>query len=255
MTDTTTGVAGTAAKGARRSGLDRPLALRLAADENARFLAQLRRLSPGDWQQSTDCPAWDVRALVGHVVGMAEFAASMTEQMRQMLAARKRGGVFLDALTGLQVDKHRGSSTDEVVARYAVIGPKAARARRRTPAPLRAMTMPMPQLVGGVEEKWKLGFMVDTILTRDTWMHRIDVARATGRDLQLTPEHDGAIVADVVAEWAGRHGRPVQLTLTGPAGGTWTFGSGGPEIREDAIDFCRGLSGRGQAALGTEVPF
>jgi hypothetical protein len=43
--------------------------------------------------------------------------------------------------------------------------------------------------------------------------------------------------------------------LTGPAGGAWTFGGGGPEITEDAIEFCRALSGRGEPALGTEVPF
>jgi len=36
----------------------------------------------------------------------------------------------------------------------------------------------------------------------------------------LTPDHDARIVADVVAEWAGRHGRPFTLHLTGPAGGS-----------------------------------
>lgn len=32
--------------------------------------------------------------------------------------------------------------------------------------------------------------------------------------------------ADVVAAWAERHGRPYRLTLTGPAGGTWSTGAG-----------------------------
>ncbi len=64
-----------------------------------------------------------------------------------------------------------------------------------------------------------MGYLLDVILTRDPWMHRVDIARATGRDLVLTPEHDGRIVADVVAEWARRHGQPFTLTLTGPAGG------------------------------------
>jgi hypothetical protein len=86
-------------------------------------------------------------------------------------------------------------------------------------------------------------------------MHRIDIARAAGQPVELTPDHDGVLVADVVAEWAQRHGRPCTLTLTGPAGGTWTFGIGGPELTEDAVEFCRGLSGRGAPALGTEVPF
>ncbi|MGN6780698.1 MAG: hypothetical protein ACTHJH_04285, partial [Marmoricola sp.] len=89
------------------------------------------------------------------------------------------------------------------------------------------------------------------------WMHRMDLARATGRDPVLTPEHDGAIVADVVAEWAARHGTAYGLTLGGPAGGTWSSGVGGEEIELDAVDFCRVLSGRGAGSglLATQVPF
>jgi hypothetical protein len=73
----------------------------------------------------------------------------------------------------------------------------------------------------------------------------------------LTPEHDGVLVADVVAEWAQRHGRPYRLRLTGPAGGEWSSGSGGEEIELDAVEFCRVLSGRGSGAglLGQPVPF
>jgi uncharacterized protein (TIGR03083 family) len=115
--------------------------------------------------------------------------------------------------------------------------------------------MPVPQAVGGIDESWTLGFLVDVVLTRDTWMHRVDVARAAGQEPELTADHDGVLVADVVAEWAGRHGQPCTLTLTGPAGGSWTFGTGGPELTDDAVEFCRGLSGRGTPALGTEVPF
>jgi uncharacterized protein (TIGR03083 family) len=240
---------------ARRSALERGVAMRLAADEYGRFLDQLRALSPADWQAPTECPGWDVRALVAHVVGMTEFSATIPEQLRQLLAARRAGGVFIDALTALQVAKHAAASPRDLIERYAVIGPKAAKGRRRTPRFIRAQTMPVPQAVGGVEEKWKLGFLVDVIFTRDTWMHRVDIARATSRQLVLTPEHDGALVADVVAEWAQRHGQPCRLSLTGPAGGTWAFGVGGPELVEDAVEFCRGLSGRGLPALGTEVPF
>jgi hypothetical protein len=73
----------------------------------------------------------------------------------------------------------------------------------------------------------------------------------------LTPDHDGVIVADVVAEWARRHDSAYRLTLTGPAGGTWTRGRDGEVIEMDAVDFCRVLSGRdpGEGLLTTEVPF
>ncbi len=111
----------------------------------------------------------------------------------------------------------------------------------------------------GVEERWTVGYLVDVILTRDCFMHRIDLARATGKALALSPEHDGVIVDDIVREWAERHGSPYRLELTGPAGGQWSSDlPGEPEsIRMDAIEFCRTLSGRetGVGLLGTAVPF
>lgn len=82
-------------------------------------------------------------------------------------------------------------------------------------------------------------------------MHRVDTARATGRDLVLTPEHDGRIVGDVVAEWARRHGQPFTLELTGPAGGSFSTGDdagdGGDTTVMDAVEFCWVLAGRGEA--------
>jgi hypothetical protein len=88
-------------------------------------------------------------------------------------------------------------------------------------------------------------------------MHRLDLARATDREPMLTPGHDGVLVADVVAEWAQRHGRPHRLRLTGPAGGEWASPEGGEEIELDAVEFCRLVSGRGRGAglLAQQVPF
>ena len=65
------------------------------------------------------------------------------------------------------------------------------------------------------------------------------------------------IVADVVAEWAGRHGRPYRLELEGPAGGRFGRDDAGEVITLDAVAFCRVLSGRapGAGLLATQVPF
>ena len=125
------------------------------------------------------------------------------------------------------------------------------------PASSGAAACPFAQSVGGQLEIWTLGYLIDTILTRDPWMHRIDISRATGQPLNLTAGHDDILVADVVNEWAARHGKPCHLHLTGPAGGRWTFGAGGPTLDLDAIDFCRTVSGREPATdlLTTEVPF
>ena len=257
MTATTTAVTTT---GPRRPAVPRPLAMQLAAAEYANLVTLLRQLTPADWSQPTACPAWDVHAMACHVLGMAEMSASLLEQVRQMRTARAAGGLFIDALTGVQVRKHVHRSAAEVVDLLAATAPKAAAGRRRTPALARRLVMkgqPVDE-TGTVTEAWTLGYLVDVILTRDTWMHRSDVAVATGRRMRLTADHDGVIVADVAAEWASRHRQPCRLTLTGPAGGSWSFGGGaGPSYELDAVEFCRILSGRGagDGLLTTRVPF
>jgi len=242
-------------------GLDHKTAMRVAATEYDRMAEVLAELKPEDWAKPTACPAWDVRQLGCHMVGMARLASSPLEMNRQMKKAEAdaaaAGTDKLTALTGLQVSERDGWTPADVVAGARKVAPKAARGRRLTPPFIRRRPVPDPQDVGGRLEDWSIGFMMDTILTRDPWMHRMDLAAATGRDPYLTAEHDGVIVADVVAEWAGRHDAAYQLELTGPAGGSWSRGSGGQQIELDAIDFCRALSGRGPAAglLGVAVPF
>ncbi|TCK20853.1 maleylpyruvate isomerase family mycothiol-dependent enzyme [Pseudonocardia endophytica] len=250
--------AATTAPSTRRPALDRAAAMRLAADEYQRSLDLLRDLSGRDWTRKTACPGWDVRAMAGHCLGMAEFASSVREGARQYLAAlrafERDGGNPTDHLNALQIAEHRRLSGDELVERYAEVAPRAARSRRRRPALLRARSMGAVLLPDGTRERWTFGFMLDTVLTRDQWMHRIDIATATRRTPELTAEHDGVLVADVVAEWAGRHGEPCSLTLDGPAGGRWTFGSGGPELSFDAVEFCRITSGRGDGEGLMETP-
>lgn len=102
-----------------------------------------------------------------------------------------------------------------------------------------------------------LGYLMDRISTRDAWLHRVDLCRATARPLRLTADHVGRLVADVVAGWAKLHGRPFDLTLAGPAGGRWREGRGGEVLELDAIGFCQILSGRanGDGLLTTRDEF
>lgn len=245
----------------RRPQLSHRRAIELAATEYARFLDLLQHLDRDDWSRPTECPGWDVRAMAGHTVGMAQMATGLRETLRQDRAAKKRGGDPLDALTALQVEEHAHLSPEELVARLAEVGPRAARGRGRMPALVRRAPLPDRQDVGGTTERWTIGFLNDVILTRDPWMHRMDICRATGRTPELTADHDGVLVADVVREWAERHGRPYRLVLGGPAGGTFQHGDDVRELRMDAVDFCRVLSGRRADApvehepLDVAVPF
>lgn len=231
----------------------------LAATEYDRMIDQLRSLSPADWDAPTECPGWNVRAMAGHSVAMLSDFGSFRSVMRRMSsaskAAKRDGVAMVDAMTAQQIADVASLSTDELVTLATANAPRAV-AWRTKASPIRRM--PMKEEVGGKSETWKLAYLFDVILTRDPWMHRGDIARATGHDLVLTPDHDGRIVADVVAEWARRHGQPFTLRLTGPAGGSFVSNDGGADVIEiDAVEFCRTLSGRvaGSGLLSQEVPF
>ncbi len=232
-------------------------AMRLAETELGRMVTGLRHLSAPDWSRDTVCSGWDVRAMASHVLGMAEAQASIRQFAHDYRAAQKRTtGKMIDALTGTQVRERLAMTGVEIADALAVIAPKAVRARRRTPA-LARWAVRMKQDPPFDAERWRYGYLVDTIFTRDTWLHRLDISRATGQEMVLSADHDGRLVADVVADWARRHGKPFTLRLTGIAGGSWYAGGGGDPIEMDALDFCWTVGSRepGSGLLATEVPF
>ena len=239
--------------------LEREAAMGSAATEYTRAVALFESVTPGQWALPTDCPGWDVRAVAGHMLGMAQMTATLPALARQQMAAQrganKTGTVMIDVLTALQVAANASLSSAEVVSAMRATGPKAARFRRKMPAFIRSRTMPGAMTVGDAQERWTLGFLFDVILTRDPFMHRLDISRATGSPVHATAAHEGVIVDDIVLEWAARHRRPYTLSLSGPAGGTW--GGEGEHITMDAFDFCRAVSGRGPATglLSQQVPF
>jgi hypothetical protein len=120
------------------------------------------------------------------------------------------------------------------------------KARRRLPAPIRALPLvPLGENMG-TDLGWKpLGYLMDMVYTRDVWMHRIDIAVAIDQPLVLAADHDGRIVADLVAEWASIHDEPFTLALDGPAGGTYIARGGADPVRLDAVEWSRIISGRG----------
>ena len=248
-----------------KPAIERPTALRLAETEYQRVIEAVDALQSEDWTQPTDCTAWDVRQMVAHIAGQANLFSTPLELARQTRAANARqqpGQESVDAMTAFQVEERQHMRPEELQAELRRVCPRGAKGRRRVPGFLRRKRLPGAVIVNGVPETWSIGYVTDVIHTRDTWMHRLDLARATGLVPALTADHDGVIVADVVAEWARRHGQPYQLELTGPAGGSWSSGTGGEEIVMDAVDFCRVLSGRrgpdgGRAwgLLATQVPF
>jgi uncharacterized protein (TIGR03083 family) len=221
-----------------------------------RVIHLLEDLSETDWSRPTECLGWDVRAMVAHLVGATTFCASISESCRQTLAGRRlvknTGRPLVDGINDAQIRERAGRTPARLLEEFRRTLPQAVRRRATYPRLLRRVRIPDP-IVGSVS----LGELMDVIYTRDSWMHRVDLARVTEQPLELTPGHDGRIVADVVRAWADRHGRPFLLELDGPAGGSYARGVGGEGHRLDAVEFCRILSGRvtGPGLLGTRVLF
>ena len=225
-----------------------------ATEEYRRLDALLAELRDEEWATPTDCDEWDVRQLVAHLVGAAEAGAGIRALVHQARLGRRLrpGQPGVDGMNAVQVQERADAAPDELRADLASVGARAVRRRSGLPAALRAMRVPFGPPLGTKP----LGYLMDRIYTRDAWMHRIDISRATGRALRLTADHDGRIVADVVTEWARGHGQAYRLTLTGPAGGSWSNGDGESHTL-DAVEFCRIMSGRapGDGLLAHQVPF
>ena len=227
------------------SRIQRPEARVLAETEFGRFAELVGSLSDADWGRPTDCTAWDVRKVALHVLGSADAQASVREfihQLRRGVPVNKEidSHHWVDGLNELQIRERAHLSNSELVARLSVVGPSAVKGRWRTPLPARYMPIPIGPPVGWAPLK----YLLDVGFTRDVWAHRIDICHAIGRDMHLTPEHDGRLVADIVAEWAAIHREPFELVLEGPAGGKFSQGVDGERVEIDAIEFIRVLSGR-----------
>ncbi len=230
---------------ARLPQTDRDQAAQIGHAEGQAAAALLRRLTDCDWQKPTDCPEWDVRALVSHLVGQCEDGLRLRTSVRRELAGRRRypGRPGVDAHMAVQVGEHRDEQGPALAERFALLWPRAVAARRNRPAALRRITLSsgLPAM-----PRFSLGYLLDIIYNRDLWMHRLDLARATGQRFELG-DHDRHIVEQVVRDLARAWpAAPVALDLTGRAGGSWLIGSGEPAtvIRAETTAWMRALSGR-----------
>jgi uncharacterized protein (TIGR03083 family) len=221
--------------------------IEIAESINDSFLKLVRDLDSADWDRSTECEGWTVKDIVAHVLGFAEAFTSFGEQRHQIAAAlrrRKEFGSLLDAQNQVQVDDRKDLSVEELLGRLEERFPRYVRFRRRVGGIGRFVVIYDPSVLGVTT----LHYLLDTILTRDVFMHRTDIARAVERDLTVA-DGDRVLVADVVRDWARRAKPDARLELTGASGGTFVAGAGTTVIQGDAVQFCRLLSGRGDLSL------
>lgn len=227
------------------------------------LLADLEALTPDRWDTVTVCAPWTVTDMVRHLVGAAKSNASMRETVRQQVyGARHKsefGGNALDATNHLQVTDHMHLDSADLIDALRSIYPRAIRGRMRTPRLMRRIGIPIDaggSTASGMPAHLNMGDLMRVVYTRDAWLHRIDIARAVGREPVLNERVDGRIISDVVREWAERHQRPFDLTLTGAAGGRYIREGEGPAIELDAVEFAWMLSGRAPidpASAGADI--
>jgi uncharacterized protein (TIGR03083 family) len=235
----------------------RPEAKVLAGEEFRRFADLVASLSPAEWDLPTDCVEWDVRKMALHVLGSGDAQASFPQfvhQLRRGVPLNKEidSHHWVDGMNELQIRERSHLSNEEVVGQLAAVGPKAVKGRWKTPPPMRYLPIPFGPPIGWTSLK----YLLDVGFTRDVWAHRIDLCKATGREMHLTADHDGHLVADIVGEWASIYDQPFELVLEGPAGGKFSHGTDGERVEIDAIEFIRVLSGRrpGTGVLANPLP-
>ena len=225
----------------------------MATLELERFLALVTSLSDEEWEKPTACTLWNVRQLLAHVTGACAASASFAEFKRQGSARVQRpyrasGLSFLDSMNQIQVDDRARSTPAALIDELQEVGPRAIANRAKLPALLRAVRVPLPDLGGVVP----IGYLTDLIYTRDRWMHRLDICRATEREMVMTAEHDGRVVALVMRDLAKKLVAKLSTTslvyqLSGRGGGTWQLGTkGAPQatLGLNVLDFNLLASGR-----------
>lgn len=230
-------------------------AARIGVEAYEVLVSDLERLGPDEWRQVTVCAPWTVADTVRHLLGAAEATRSTYEMADQLLRGARNRGAFagntLDAVNDLQVRRHRHLDPDEALDRLRAVYPESVAVRTHRSRLYDHLTIPLDaggSTAAGMPRRLNLGRLFRVVYTRDVWLHRVDIARALGRTPTLDAEVDRRIVADVVREWADRHAQPFDLRLTGPAGGRYRRGDGGPTIDLDPAEFCWILSGRGEPA-------
>ena len=89
--------------------------IRWLANENARFIGQLRALSDADWLKPTFCPEWNAAQLIGHMTG---GAISYAERIR----AARRDEVILSL--GAETPEEFQAARDEITRKSVAMSPK-----------------------------------------------------------------------------------------------------------------------------------
>ena len=221
-------------------------AYKLLDTELTRFLALVATLDSDDWDKATACAEWSVRDILAHQAGGYASGSSYREMFRQTLRIPGKGQLIEDAINDFQLKERQGKTPAALINELRQVGPIAAKKWAYQFRFGKLFSIPHP-----IAGTLSLRYLMRVTHSRDTWMHRLDICRATGRDFEQTQDHDGRIaelvILDVARLPAKKNKWPTLIfDLTGIAGGTWKIGSGeaAATICMDVLDFNIFASGR-----------
>lgn len=227
---------------------------RVADDELSRFLAIVDGLSESEWQLPTHCDLWNVRDIVAHQGGHVQMGSGVKGLIAQVQPKHTRAYKHLglsgnDAANQAQVEMRRDRSPAELVAEVRDGTPRSIASRVRMNPVARNIRIPVPGY--GL---MTVDHLLNVVFPRDMWIHRLDIADATGRPFEITPGHDDTLLEGVLVDMERNvrkllPGRSVVLIIDGPAGGTWRLGEGEEiDVTMDLPTFLRRSSERSTAA-------
>src|SRR5512135_857292 len=160
-----------------------------------RFLGLVETLGPDDWTKPTACTAWTVRDILAHQAGGYASGTGYKEMIHQYLRIPKKVQLPEDAINETQLAERAGKTPAELIAELRQVGPVAI---EKWAYQFELMKwIAIPHQVAG---RLSLRHLMWVIHSRDTWMHRLDICRATGRKFKQTAAHDGRIAALVMRD-------------------------------------------------------
>lgn len=203
------------------SWLGPPIEVRpLFAEQQAVFLDLLRELGAEDWERPTVCPDWTVKDVAAHVLGdhigrlsthvlhpgQGEAFPAFINRINAewVLGARRIGPALLIDLLA-----HAG---DQVVQLWQNVDLEAVGLPVSWAGP-----QPAPVWLDAARD------------FSEYWTHHQQIAEAAGRDGVTTPGYLGPVLdtflralPHTLRDVGPRDGTALEVTVTGPAGGTWT---------------------------------
>jgi uncharacterized protein (TIGR03084 family) len=192
------------------------------AEQQAETESLLALLAEGDWQAPTPCDGWDIADVVLHLAQSDEMAvASLGGSLPGGgdATAGWDGGSSVDESVALMVERDRGASPSDLLARW-------TSAANQLTALLGAMDL-------STRVRWVAGFLsartLATTRMAETWIHTGDIATAVGVERIATDR----LKLIVRLAWRtlpyafDRAGRtmsgPVKFLLDAPSGERWSF--------------------------------